>query len=264
MAETTLTFVAKINGALVDVDSIYLSDQEEDFGVRRLDNLDVVVDKDTVIPRISLGTYQYSFTDPEPSLTYEYTVKITYNSVTYYYNRQTSSADISNLIAIPSSDHYTSQAEVLRVAGEYAIDMMLDDYSGEDKGYLWADFLQDADDTIAMYVGQHYDPDQLYSVTWIRRRATWLVCNLISQRRGNHPLFNSKVERTYEELNMIRDGRFHIPGATVRHYQGPMWRNYSLQNRFYNHPVRIDRTKSNKQTYSGQDEMLTPFFITLG
>jgi hypothetical protein len=260
----TLKFTAKINGALVDVTSCDLDDQNEDFGVRRQDNLDVVVASGTAIPRISLGTYQYEFAEPEPDLTYEYTVKIVYSSTTYYFNRYVSAEGITALISIPTTDHYTSQAEVLRVFGEYAVDLSLDDYDGENKGYFWNQFLYDTDETMKMYLMQHYDPDDLYEVEWVRRRATWLVCNLISQRRGNNPLFHSKTERIYDELNMIRDGRMRIPGATVRHWQGPMWRNYSMQNRYYRHPVRIDRTKSNRQSYSGQDDSLSPYFYIYG
>jgi hypothetical protein len=260
----TLTFTAKINGVLIDVDAAVLEDQIEDFGVRRTDNLDVVVASGTALTRISLGTYQHEFAEPEPNLSYEYTVKITYGGTSYYFNRITAAVGVSALIAIPSTDHYSSQAEVLRVAGEYAIDLMLDDYDGEDMGYIWHNFLQDADETIAMYVMQHYDPDDLYSTEWIRRRATWMVCNLLSQRRGNNDLFRSKVERIYDELNMIRDGRMRIPGATVRHWMGPNWRNYSLENRYLRHPVRVDRTKSNKQTYSGQDDSAAPYFYLYG
>jgi hypothetical protein len=223
-----------------------------------------VVAAGTAIPRISLGTYVYEFEEPEPSLTYEYTVKVVYNSTTYYFNRYTSAQSVSALIAIPSTTHYTSQAEVLRVLGEYAVDLMLDDYESEDKGYIWNDFLTTADETIKMYVMQHYDPDTLYSVSWVRRRAAYLVCNLLSQRRGNNPLYHAMVERTYDELNMIRDGRFRIPDATVRHYQGPMWRNYILQNRFFNRPVRVNREKSNPHSYSGQDDFLHPFFYIHG
>jgi hypothetical protein len=274
MSTTTLSFTAKINGELVDMDSVYLADQNEDFGVRRLDTLDVVVDKDTVVPRLSLGTYRYSFDDPEPGLTYEYTLKVTYSGITYYYNRQTSPGDIQTLVAIPTTDHYTSQTEVYRYLGEYAVNLMIDDYAGEDKGYIWNDLLQNADDTIKMYIMQHYDPDTLYENTWVRRRATILVANLLSSRRGNNPLYVSATERVYDELNMVRDGRMHIPAAKgavgnamrPRSWQGPIWSNYQMQNRFYNHPVRVESSKSStrKQVYSQLDYALEPFFLQFG
>ena len=262
MADTTLTFVAKINGALIDVDEITLEDQVDNYGVRRLDTLDTVVASGTVIPRDSLGTYSYTFTDPEPNLTYEYTVKVVYSNTTYYFNRRTSAAEVTNLIAIPTYDHYTSQAEVYRLMGEYAVELMIEDYSGEDKGYMWADFLNDVDETIKMYIMQHYDPDTLYQVQWIRRRATVLCCNILSQRRGNAELYHSRTERAYEELQSVRAGHHRIPGATVKHWMGPNWRNFQIQNRFWYHPARVETTKSNRQSYSGQDNAIEGYMYT--
>jgi len=266
MSDTTLSFVARINGALVNVDSIVLADQVDDYGVRRLDTLDSVVAKDTALTHDSLGHYSYTFTDPEPGLTYEYTVKVVYSNTTYYFNRRTSSADVSNLITIPTYDHYTSQSEVYRMMGEYAVDLMVDDYSSEDKGYMWNDMLNHADEIINMYIMQHYDIDSA-TITrngWLRRKATILVANLLSQRRGNNPLWVNMTEQVYEDLDNIRNNRFRIPGLIVKHYQGPVYRSYSMQNRFWTHPVRVDTTKSNKQRYSGQDDALYPYMYAIG
>ena len=262
MSVTTLTFVARINGALVDVDSITLADQTDNYGVRRLDNLDLVVAKDTALTRSSLGNYSYSFTDPEPGLTYEYTVKVVYSNTTYYFNRRTSSADVTNLISIPTYSHYTSQAEIYRILGEYAVELMFDDYSGDDKGYMWEDILDDVDETIKMYVMQHYDPATLYTNTWVRRQATILGANVISQRRGNAELYHSRKEKVYELFQSVRAGHHRIPGATVRHWMGPAWRNYSIQGRFWTHPSRVDSTKSNKQDYPGMDIAVQPYMYT--
>lgn len=264
MSNTTLTFRAKINGALIDVDEITFTDQNEDFGVRRRDTLDVVVASGTALTRSSVGIYTYTFTNPEPGLQYEYTVKVVYNDTSYYFNRLTNSPSVNALISIPTYDHYTSQAEVYRIAGEYAIELMNDDYSGEDKGYMWDNMLEDVDDTMKMYLMQHYDPDTLYQVTWVRRRASWLVANLLSMRRGNNPLWPSKVEKIYEELMFIRDGKFRIPGATIRHWQGPNVRNYQMQNRFLSKPVRVIADKSTGNHYPGEDLGLVPFFFCRG
>lgn len=257
---STFSFTFKINGALIDADSVVLSDAAATYGVRRLDNLDLVVAAGTPVPRISLGKYSYTFSDPEPNLTYEYNLEVVYDNTTYRFNRTTSNGEVSNLISIPTYDHYTSQSEVYRLAGEYMVELMMEDFLSEDKGYIWSQFLQSADDTIAMYVGQHYDPDTLYENRWIRWRATKLVASSLSTRRGNHPLWPTETERVYEELNMIRDGRFHIPGARPLHWQGPMWRNYLVQTRSITHPIRVDTTKSNKQSYNNMDIAWQPFW----
>lgn len=262
MSNTTLTFKSKINGALIDVDGVFLEDAVDDFGVRRVDNLDVVVDSGTEVDRVSLGTYTITFADPEPGISYEYTIKVVYLGTEYFYNRQHLSGSISNLISIPTYDHYTSQTEVLRFMGEYAADLMVDDYASEDKGYIWNQFLQSIDDTIMQYVMQHYDYTTLYQINWIRSRATVLACNLLSQRRGNMPLWVDLTNRYYEELNDIRNNRFRIPGAVVKAWQGPNVRNYLIQSRYFTHPIRVETTKTTGDRYSRQDDAIEPFVYT--
>lgn len=255
----TISFVAKINGNLVDVDSIEFADQTGSFGVRRVDTGAVIVAEGTALTRASIGTYTYSFAEPEANLQYQYSIKLVYLGVTYYYNRFVTSGSISSLIVIPSTDHYSSQAEVYRLLGKTAADLIVSDHTSEDKAYLWNDLLQDVDETISMYVLHHYDPAQLYTNQWIRRRATLLACNLLSQRRGANELYRARTERIYEELNSIRDNRFIIPGAIPRSWQGPVVRNYIIQNRFLQHPVRVEKTQSTGDSYGNEDIAWEPF-----
>lgn len=87
---TTLKFECKIAGVLTDVNDCVLSDQSGTFGVRRVDNGVIVVSAGTIVPRLSLGTYEITFADPEPELVYEYTFHVTLGADDYYLNRQSS------------------------------------------------------------------------------------------------------------------------------------------------------------------------------
>lgn len=267
MSDTILNFAVRINGSPVDPSSILFQNQSDEYGIIRTDTGDIVVASGTSLTRTSLGSYTHTFEDPTTPLTYEFTLQVDYNSTTYYVTNTAAAGTKSFLLNIPTVEHYTSQAEVYRLMGEYAVELMIDDYVGNGQGYVWTDMLNHVDETINMYLMQHYDVSNSSTIAnsnWVRRRATVLCANLLSQRRGNNPLWVAQTERVYDELMSIRDGRFRIPDLIVRHYQGPMWRNYSIQNRFWQHPVRVDQTKSNKQRYNGQDDMLYPYLYAIG
>jgi hypothetical protein len=79
-----IRFTIKIDGILTDAESCVLSDPTGTYGVRRTDTLEAVVAADTALTRLSAGTYEYSFTDPELDLAYSYYVKYILNGATYY------------------------------------------------------------------------------------------------------------------------------------------------------------------------------------
>lgn len=74
---------------------------------------------------------------------------------------------------------------------------------------------------------------------------------------------NSKIDRIYDELNGVRDNRFKIPYATPRAWQGPVVRNYEIQDRFYYHPGRVVSSKSTGDPYAGEDLSWEPYFYSL-
>jgi hypothetical protein len=251
-----------VNGELTDPTSVKLGNNGDDYGVRRKDDLDIVEDVDLDLDKISKGTYTYDIVDPEEDIEYEWAVKTVYETNTYYVvGSMTGGTDATGAatVVLPNTTgHYTSQAEVLRTMGTMAEQLLMEDVTT--KSLMWEDLLEEADDTIKMYVMQHYNPATLYSNKWIRRRATILVAHIMSARRANPPVYTSRVDRVYDELNMIRDNRFRIPGAVVRHFQGPIVRNYMVQNAFLTHPLRVESSKSTSAgNYTGEDIAVEPY-----
>jgi len=262
---STFFLKVQLNGALVDADTVAFASEPPatQYGVRRADTFVSVVSNGTAISRISKGNYSHNIVDPEGVKLYEYSLHIVHDNESFYVAGDFKPGNPKFCVSIPSLDHYTSQAEVYRMLGNYAVDLMMDDTAGRDNE-TWDDMLEDADETIKMYVNQHYDPAILNTSTWVRRRATVLVSNIVSQRRGNPGLFNSRTDRVYEELNEIRRGRFHIPGIPTRGYLGPVVRNYIMQNRFRINPVRVDKMKSTGPSYPKEDISIRPFVFNYG
>lgn len=246
----------RVDGAGVTPTSVTLSDESATYGIRRTDTNAAIVAAGTAMTAGALGEYSYSFIDiGSPS--YEYRVKVVYLTTTYYFGGIISGDTTGIISVLPSSGHYTSEAEIARLLGEFAVDLLLED--NQNTSATWSNILTDIDETISMYVGQFYDPSTLYSNNWVRRRATILGANALSGRRGNNPLYLTRTERVYDELNSIRDGRYHIPGGVPLGRFAPVVRNYTVQNVFYDHPQRVIKSKSTGTNYNNMDLAIEPF-----
>jgi len=83
---TTLRLITKIGGSLANVTGVTLSDkpvgQSPTYGVRRTDTSAVVVAAGTVVPNISAGLYEYSFTGTD-GVPYEYRMAAVYGGETF-------------------------------------------------------------------------------------------------------------------------------------------------------------------------------------
>lgn len=81
----TISWSNYVDGVLRDPDvALVLSDETGAFGVRRDDIGDMVVPAGTAMTRRRTGVYRYTFTVPEPGLTYEYWVKAVNSGITAY------------------------------------------------------------------------------------------------------------------------------------------------------------------------------------
>jgi len=78
-----LIFRITIDDVLTDVTSAVLSDPTSTYGVKRNDTDAVVAADGTAMTNESVGLYSYTFTAPEPELTYTYWVEWVYNGSTY-------------------------------------------------------------------------------------------------------------------------------------------------------------------------------------
>ena len=82
MSQTTIRVQHIKDGVLVDATTAILTDQAAVFGIRRTDDLAVVVAAGTALTRESLGCYFHNFTDPADDLTYEFAVAFLFDGKT--------------------------------------------------------------------------------------------------------------------------------------------------------------------------------------
>ena len=263
MSTSTISVNSFNDGLLTDVTSIAFASEDGTFGIKRTDTGASVVSFGTAVAKISTGVYQYSFSDPGSGLEYEMALKIVYAGVTYYYYRlfEGSSANVTSIFLIPSSDHYSSQAEVTRQLGTFALQLMSEDWDQEDTSSVWDDILEEVDEMINIYIGHKYPVDS-FTNRFLRRLATKMTCYLFSGRRGNPHLYRSEYLDAQGRLEEIRKGSFNIPGLIPNGNFGPVVRNYQMQPVGY-HPMRVEQTKSTGDTYSRMDFAFEPYFLSI-
>ena len=262
MSTTTINLRSYTNGESTDLTSIKLQDSAGTYGVKRVDTGATVVASGTSFTRLGVGVYQYII-DPDPAdpLEYDYVIRIVTGGVTYYYPRLgESNSIISHIYTIPTSEYYSSEAEVMRLLGENATYLMTEDWEHIDKSPVWDNILSYVDETIDQYVGQKYAHADLVSNAYIRRRATILAAHLLSSRRGNPSLYIRERDNILGELDQIRSGRLHVMGAVPRGRTAPSVRNYVMQPTAY-HPQRVIGSKSTGSDYTGVDKAWEPYMM---
>ena len=83
MSTTTIHFTLRVGAILTNATSVVFRDPTGAYGVRRTDNLAIVVAAGQALTNVSVGNYEYTFTDPAQSLTYNYWVEFIYNNDTF-------------------------------------------------------------------------------------------------------------------------------------------------------------------------------------
>lgn len=256
MPDSTITLTIHQNGALITPTTVEFEDPTDTFGVRRADTLVVEVTSGTAIPEVGTGIYELTFshTTPVPDQ-YEYAYEIVHSNVTYSRTFIADVGAITNTLILPDiASFFTSQAEVYNVLGAVAAELMEDDFASTNRVHLWTEILGSVTESMQLYLHQYYSTSNLNSTRWVRRSATILAANQLSNRRGSAPLFTDRVDRIYNELDEMRAGKLTLVGTATIGYQGPMVRNYELETQRRRHPLRIESTLSMMgDSYGGQD-----------
>jgi len=142
-------------------------------------------------------------------------------------------------------DWFTSKAEVERLLGLHAVKSFLSDTkTGSIDPNVWADILDDATETVAMYLDRFYDRAQMAANKWVRRQATWLAAHYLTHRRGNPSLFNARARQVMDWLEMIRLGQLQVPGLAWKADLSPALSNMVVDDRFSIQKVRVQPTIS--------------------
>jgi len=140
---------------------------------------------------------------------------------------------------------FTSQDEIERLFSRMAIKLRTDDLAGDDIADWWEEHISDATLRVWMYIHLfngdiHGLPDAtLVNSYWIRRRATWIACYYISQRRGNPSQFNERYLEIIEELEKVQLGLIQIPEIATSAKLIPAMDNLTVDNRHGLHKLRV-------------------------
>ena len=261
MSNTIITLRSYTDGLPTDLTSISLQDETGTYGLRRIDTQAVVVASGTALTRSALGVYTHTLTDPAADLDYEYVLRIVTGGNTYYYPRTTTDASVVNLVyTIPTTSHYTSQAECSRIMGQFAIDLALEDWDAENTQDIWDDILQEVDEIVDLHIAHKY-PVNSFTNTYLRRRATKIACYKVSGRRGNPNSFVREYTEAMEALEDIRANRYFVPGLIPSANHGPVVRNYMMQPGPY--PQRVEIFKSTGDSYAGIKFAYQPYMFNV-
>jgi hypothetical protein len=121
------------------------------------------------------------------------------------------------------------------------------------------DVLNYVDEMIYSYTDQVYERADLTSNEYLAGKATFLAANILSQRRGNKPLYAMEREEIIEELVAIGAGQRFISGVYVRAMPVPSVRSQSVNHNLSRNPLVVDRNLSTGGGYAGENSV-GPFF----
>ncbi len=114
----------------------------------------------------------------------------------------------------------SSRAEVESIFSTDGINLRIDDDDDEvtdgtagtnnDEQYLIDSLIEGSDEGYQLLLGRYPEatlPDSL----WVRRRVSYIVCHLLSLRKGNPAQYCAMYERYLQAFEEVRTGRKFIP-----------------------------------------------------
>ena len=148
---------------------------------------------------------------------------------------------------------YTSREEINRRYGSVGVKSSTQDMTGADTVEFWVELTSEASDVVNTYCWVYYLPADLEDSRWVRSRATWIGCYLLSIRRGNPGLFKMRYDEIIEELQAVAGGIIQIPELPTRGDFTPAMSNVRIEDGFRSTRVRVDQTSSTGGVGSRQD-----------
>lgn len=140
---------------------------------------------------------------------------------------------------------YTTEAEVTRLFSSLGVENRVDDLTDAgDLEDLWEDITEDATSMINQYCENFYTSLDLNGSRWVRIRATYIACHILSYRRGNPSLFRDRYEQILEELEKVSIGSLLIPSLPTRSDFTPAMTNVAVNDKYYIDKIRVHSTIS--------------------
>lgn len=146
-----------------------------------------------------------------------------------------------------SQTRYTSRAEMAYLFRAQGIPNRLGE-DGFDQDDILNWYIDDASSSIGIYLEQRYLPADLATSPWVRIRATWWACFLLSQMGGDPSLFSRRVEEIKEEVKLVANGTLPLAGLATRADFVPSMSNIEHDPRYFDATRRVDQTTSTPST----------------
>ena len=134
---------------------------------------------------------------------------------------------------------YTSEAEIDRLLSTAGSDGWLDDLTPSNRASYYNEIIQDATGTINQYLEKMYNPVDMQSSPWVRRRATYLATYHLTKRRGDPGLYGDDYGRIIEELMEASEGIIQIPGLAYSSGMLAVMQNPLVDQRFNRSKSRV-------------------------
>lgn len=149
---------------------------------------------------------------------------------------------------------YTCPTCMARLFSSDGIDLRTDDgLDTREQDLMLEDAIMDATDLINQYCLPIYHETELHRSRWVSRRACYLACHFLSQRRGNPAQYQARHDAILEELGQVQRTNLYIPRLKVRNEITPSMSNLIVDDRYVQDSLRVERSNSFGTTYSGQD-----------
>jgi hypothetical protein len=154
-----------------------------------------------------------------------------------------------------STVYYTSIAEMESLLSFLGVQLRLDDNDDDliispETVYL-SDAMAEATDVVNQYIGLIYDEEELAYSRWVRRRASWIACHILSRRRGNPKQFADEYMRCIADFELVRRREIWVPRRKPKHDFAPAMSNlrvdYRRRNYYQGSPIRVDPISSTGQ-----------------
>lgn len=247
-----VTFWAYSNGVLTDVtDYVRFSSEENPenetpyWGVRRQDTKQIIVADKTPLVWVATGKYEYTWSEPEPNLIYEYYLNVSHQGNRYYYERIVDASLVDQVDETGAFGRYATKGCMELRYGRDNIDAWseLDQVVNEQDKALRVDTaIQDAEDFIdsVLHGGPYVVPFAAPVPRLIIQNACILAGVNLYEGRGvqdydgdsqpAHKLHWHRIN-VMKQLDMIKSGRLRLLPEPARATTTPFARRYDSTSR---------------------------------
>lgn len=109
--------------------------------------------------------------------------------------------------------------------------------TNNDEGYLIDALVEGSDETYMRLLSRYLAVD-LETSSWVRRRTSYIVCHLLSMRKGNPAQYCDMYERYLKAFEEIKSGKYFIPFLKPRGNFAPTMSNLAVDHWFPSQKLR--------------------------